>query len=88
MSSSRQEAYTVDFMDNVGPILEQLWNCKPGTEDWSYYSQDMVFQDPLQQTVGLVSYQASLSLLKNSSLFGSPKIQVWFCMRFGREGIF
>lgn len=76
MSNARQETFALDFMENLGPILEQLWNCKQGTEDWSHYSKDMVFQDPLQRTVGLASYQSSLSLLKNSSFFGSPKIQV------------
>jgi hypothetical protein len=76
MTDTKQDTTAIDFMDNLGSVLEQLWNSKPGTEDWSPYSQDLVFQDPLQRTTGLAAYQASLSLLKNSSLFGLPIMQV------------
>ncbi len=76
MTDMKQGTAAVDFMDNLGSVLEQLWSSKPGSEDWSPYSQDLVFQDPLQRTTGLAAYKASLSLLKNSSLFGLPIMQV------------
>ena len=76
MTGIKQDSVAVEFMENLGSVLEQLWSCKPGSEDWCPYSQDLVFQDPLQKTTGLAAYKASLSLLKNSSLFGSPIMQV------------
>ena len=76
MNGAPQGQSALTFMENVGPVLEKLWHCKVGQEDWSPYSQEIVFQDPLQRTKGLAAYKSSLALLKNSSFFGSPRIQV------------
>ena len=76
-SSSHDESVdsaTLSFADGLREHLTGIWG-PSGGEDFSVYSRDVAFKDPLASYTGIETYKQALQLLKASKISSGVQFQ-------------